>query len=174
MFSWKVLWSTVLTLTVRPSLDCCPYALKASANAFFGTASDELEPSRTVFASPPGPLSQAESSEGRVTAPAPNAALRRRPRRDIRCPATLPGTAGPLNDDCAMSPSFGVQPNTTERVAWITPPSEGDVKGFDGTPGNRYPFCFNRLQQGLPQTRVGEAERQGAPNRFIRSGTGGR
>ncbi|GAA0583299.1 hypothetical protein GCM10010394_10120 [Streptomyces crystallinus] len=109
-----------------------------------------------------------------MTAPAPKAALRRRLRRDIRCPATLPGTAGPLNDDCAMSPSFGVQPNTTERVAWITSSTQGDVKGFDGTPNNRYQFYSNRLQQALPQTRVERKEENGVANRFICAGSGGR
>ncbi|GGT68856.1 hypothetical protein GCM10010207_79360 [Streptomyces atratus] len=81
----------MLTFTFRPP-DCASYAAKASAKAFFGMGSDEFEPMVIVLPSPPGPLPQAVSKEGSVTAPAPTAAPRNRLRRDIRCPATLPGT----------------------------------------------------------------------------------
>ena len=39
MFSWKVLWSTVLTLTVHARISVLN-AATMSANAFFGTASE--------------------------------------------------------------------------------------------------------------------------------------
>lgn len=99
MFSWKLLWSTVLTSTVRLSSDCFSYAAKAWANAFLGTGSEAFEPIVTVFPSPPGPPPHAASSDGSAIAPAPAAAPRRRFRREIRWPDRLAGTAEPLNGD---------------------------------------------------------------------------
>jgi len=46
MFSWKELWSIVFVTTVTPLL-CAWYARTFSAKAFFGTASDWLEPTVT-------------------------------------------------------------------------------------------------------------------------------
>src|SRR4051794_4048168 len=48
MFSWKVLWSTVLILTVV--LVWAVYPAATAATAFFGTGSDAFDPNRT---SPP-------------------------------------------------------------------------------------------------------------------------
>lgn len=82
MFSWKSLWSLVLTLTFLP--DFFSYAEKAAAYAFLGTGSEALDPTVTSFLFPPGPSPQADSRAGSVSAPAPRAAPRKRFRRDIR------------------------------------------------------------------------------------------
>ena len=47
MFSWKVLWSTVLTLVFTPVL-AGEARRRRLATAFFGTASDWLDPTVTV------------------------------------------------------------------------------------------------------------------------------
>lgn len=148
MFSWKVLWSTVFTAILRPP-DCASYALNASANAFFGMGSDEFDPMWIVLPSPPGPLPHAVSSEGSVIAPAPTAAPRNRLRLDIRCPATLPGTPELSYEECAMTPSSGMPTQHNRTCAWISPPSQGVVKGFDEIPNNRYRSPSNRLQHAL-------------------------
>lgn len=142
MFSWKFSWLTVLTFTVF--FDFFSYAAKAAANAFFGTASEALDPSET----PLGPLSQAASRDGRATAPAPSAAPRSSVRRDIRSPAVSPYAPEPLNVDRAMSPSSGVEPNRTEREWWdLTsqlPCQSRDLAGRGTTVTAPLPTEFNK------------------------------
>src|SRR5689334_7243762 len=85
MFSWNVLWSIVLILTVRPELAFWKASI-TDWTAAFGTASDWFEPSVTVpVALPvdvlPPPPPQAASRDGaasRVPAPrAPRSRVRR-------------------------------------------------------------------------------------------------
>ena len=71
MFSWNVLWSTVLMVTVTPDDVLKPSITLARTSLGFG--SDWFEPSETLFASPPEPESESESPHP-ASAPVPSSA----------------------------------------------------------------------------------------------------